>query len=189
MRGHFAENLIGERFGWLEVIDRAQNRYSSDKNGRKHVSAYWKCRCECGLEKEIRADHLKSGRVVSCGCKGIEHSANAKKKHDQRYTRLYGVWCNMKNRCRNPNVRSYKDYGDKGVVVCEEWANDFGAFSRWAYKSGYDPNASYGKCTIDRIDPFGNYCPENCRWVDLKIQANNKRNSKQISVGNVGTED
>ena len=175
MRGRLAEDLVGMRFGALTVIGRAENRLFRKNDGKTGVRIYWICKCDCGNEKEVRAGHLKSGKIISCGCIGQIHSTEAKIKHNQRHTRLYGVWCNMKNRCYNKNVRSYKDYGKRGIKVCDEWIHDFGAFSEWAFANGYDPEAEYGKCTIDRIDVDGDYCPENCRGVDLKIQANNGR--------------
>ena len=84
----------------------------------------------------------------------------------------------MKLRCYNENSTAYKHYGGRGITICDEWKNDFQAFHDWAMQNGYDENAIRGDCTIDRIDVDGNYCPENCRWVDMKVQANNKRKKK-----------
>lgn len=167
MRGHYAEDLSGKRFGSLTVIKR---------DDTKSVP-YWVCKCDCGRVKSVKGTHLRSGAIISCGCVGKKHLRESKIKHNQRNTRLYGVWCNMKNRCYNKKVRSFKDYGANGINVCDEWRNNFEAFSKWAYANGYDPNAAYGKCTIDRIDVYDDYKPNNCRWVDAKVQANNRRNS------------
>lgn len=94
----------------------------------------------------------------------------------KRYNeRLYNVWNSMKSRCYNPNVASYKNYGGRGIEVCDEWAHNFPTFQKWAIENGYDPDAPYGECTIDRIDVNGNYEPSNCRWVSMDVQRYNKR--------------
>lgn len=97
------------------------------------------------------------------------------KKHGHRNEKIYAVYCTMKQRCNNKNSDSFKNYGAKGVSVCEEWEDDFESFYEWAIKNGYRDNL-----TIDRINVEGNYEPSNCRWVDCITQANNKRNNKLI---------
>jgi hypothetical protein len=88
-------------------------------------------------------------------------------------SRLYRIWKNMKTRCFNQKVKSYKDYGGRGITICDEWCNSFEAFETWALSNGYADDL-----TIDRINNDWNYCPDNCKWATKKEQANNKRNSK-----------
>lgn len=95
--------------------------------------------------------------------------------HGMKGTRLYGIWQNMKNRCRNCHVACYKDYGGRGITFCKEW-NSFLGFYDWAVANGYNDDL-----TLDRIDVNGNYCPSNCRFVTRSVQARNKRNN--IFVG------
>jgi hypothetical protein len=84
----------------------------------------------------------------------------------------------MKNRCYNKNSPDYKNYGGRGIKICDEWLNDFTAFNKWAFENGYDENAPKLACTIDRINNDLGYSPENCRWVDIATQNRNKRQRK-----------
>lgn len=151
----------GQVFGKLTVI-REDGRNS-------HGDIMWLCQCECGNTCFCPSSGLRRGNNKSCGC------SNGKKYHGQADNRLYSVWCTMKARCTNPNNEKYAIYGGRGISVCNEWMHDFPAFSEWAVSAGYDFDASYGECTLDRIDVNGNYEPDNCRWVDAKTQATNKR--------------
>lgn len=95
--------------------------------------------------------------------------------------RIWGVWSQMKNRCYNKNAPNFKNYGARGIEVCEEWRNDFKAFRNWAYANGYDENAPKMQCTLDRINNDGNYEPENCRWVTSVKQHRNKRRNRMFT--------
>lgn len=99
-------------------------------------------------------------------------------KHGLRYTRLYRIWLNMKNRCNNPKTWAYEFYGERGISVCDEWNEDPVAFYNWAMSNGYSD-----ELTLDRIDTFGNYSPSNCRWCDRKEQGVNKRSTKFVTWG------
>lgn len=93
--------------------------------------------------------------------------------------RLRGVYEGIKERCYNPNAKSYKYYGARGICVCDLWLNSYAEFHDWAIENGYVEDAPRGKCTIDRIDCAGNYEPDNCRWVDMKVQNANRRRKRK----------
>jgi len=99
------------------------------------------------------------------------------KKHGQSGTKLYAIWVTMRQRCYNANNKDFYNYGEKGIKVCDEWIKDFSEFYRWAMENGYAESLS-----IDRIDPYGNYEPSNCRWATIQEQANNKKNTIYVEV-------
>lgn len=161
-------DLNGMVFGRLTVVEE------SGRTKDRHI--LWKCQCECGNEVNVASKELVSGHTKSCGCLQKDAIRNLRYKHGDRDSRLYSVWKSMKKRCENSNHKDYRWYGAKGVSVCDEW-HDYRAFKKWAMNNGYDGNVEKGRCTIDRIDPYGDYEPNNCRWVSMKEQAKNKRRS------------
>lgn len=165
------ENLQGRKFGRLKVIEAAPPVVYSD--GRARTA--WRCICDCGKQHVVTAFNLKSGHIISCGCAKSDRNKSYFTTHNGSKERLYRVWCDIKKRCYNPKFVQYKDYGGRGISVCDEWRNNYSAFRDFAMSHGYDPSAKFGECTIDRIDVNGNYCPENCRFVDMKTQRHNRR--------------
>lgn len=168
------KDLTRNRYGMLTVLHRDDSDYVAP-NGKKHVR--WVCQCDCGNTSIVDACQLVGGKTKSCGClhKSMIESGMST-KHGHRSDRLYNVYSNMKNRCYNKPSSDYQYYGARGIVVCQEWLDDYMSFRNWAYENGYDENAERGQCTIDRIDVNGNYEPDNCRWVSMSVQSKNRRN-------------
>lgn len=168
-----AVDITGKRFGRLVALECV----GKDKYGK----ALWLCKCDCGNEAVVAGSLLRRGTTQSCGCIAnelrVKNFMGAHRTHGGSKSRLYYVWHNMRTRCERENNRGYKWYGALGVSVCDEW-QDFGNFQEWAMKSGYDPNAPRGECTLDRIDPCGNYEPSNCRWVPMSVQRRNRRDNR-----------
>lgn len=162
-------NLSGMRFGFLTV--QARNGTANDGQST------WLCICDCGCETTVKAGNLRSGHTTSCGCFKKRRIHETQSIHMQSHKRLYNVWTSMKARCQNPHSAFFRHYGGRGIEICKEWKDDYQAFHQWAMENGYDPKAKFGECTIDRIDTDGNYCPQNCRWTDMKTQRHNRRDS------------
>lgn len=161
-------NLLGEKFGKLTVIKKTET---------KNNLRYWICKCDCGNIVEVRASQLLEGRTKSCGClRKIPYSQT----HNMTKTRLYRIWMGMKTRCYNQNDYAYKYYGARGIIVCQEWINDFINFYNWSMENGYSDDL-----TIDRIDVNGNYEPNNCRWATNFEQQNNKRDNVKIEYNGI----
>lgn len=162
--GKLRRDLTGQKYGMLTVISR-----SADRGSGKKPTVKWDCVCECGKITCVTSSALLTGHTVSCGCKKIKHMESYK-----HMTRLYNIWKCMRQRCLNPNNPNYKNYGSRGIAICQEW-EEYAGFKAWAIKNGYSDNLS-----IDRININGNYEPDNCRWVDDKTQANNTRRNRYI---------
>lgn len=166
------KDLTGQKFGRLTVIKRI--------GSNKQREAIWLCKCECGNEKVVVGSSLRKGQTQSCGCLMKERIKKANTKHGCKGTKLYECWHHMKERCYLKNFHGYFNYGGRGITMCDEWKNDFITFRDWAISNGYKDGL-----TIERIDVNGNYCPENCRWITMKEQQRNKRNTFYVTYKGV----
>lgn len=162
-------NLKGQKFGRLTVLERD----CLEPKGRVR----WICECSCGNYATVASSDLIKNHTQSCGCIHREMMKNKQFKHGLGGTRLYGIWRGMKSRCYNKKRKCYDRYGGRGITVCDEWLNDFESFYNWSLANGYRDDL-----TIDRIDVNGNYEPSNCRWADIKTQANNTSKNHMITA-------
>jgi len=164
------EVKAGDRYGRLTVIKELEQK------GHRRIVL---CRCDCGKEKAFGLNNIRRGTTISCGCYYKEVAMRLRGKYGELVnTKLYGVWKTMKQRCYDRNKQHYACYGGRGIVVCDEWKDDFLAFYNWAMANGYKEGLS-----IDRIDVNGNYEPANCRWVSHIEQCNNRRDNTCLSLG------
>lgn len=159
-RGVVKRDIVGKRFNNLVVLDEYIQVKSNYKNCSK---TKWLCKCDCGHKEFVYRDQIlksKTDYCTKCRPLGVRNS------------RLYHVYYGMKERCYNQNSPSYDTYGGRGIQICKEWSESYKNFCDWAMENGYSDDL-----TIDRIDPDGDYCPENCRWIPLS------ENSARANVG------
>lgn len=161
-------DMTGYETGRVKVVEQA----GKNKSG----NILWRYECSCGGGGIATADAIR--RMKSCGCirkeNGKEFFHNFNITHGESRTRIYTIWGNMINRTSNKKNKDYKNYGGRGITVCEEW-KDYLTFKKWALENGYSDTL-----TLDRIDNDKGYYPGNCRWADEETQNNNKQQSRKL---------
>jgi len=168
-------NLTGRRFGRLVVLRRSPRR-RSDAGNR---ATYWECVCDCGVMKTIGASPLVRGHTRSCGCFLAESVRDRSIRHGLEGTYIYSIWRGMLARCLCQTGRGYKDYGGRGITVCERWKNSVTDF---VDDMGPRPSPAH---SIDRINVNGNYEPGNCRWATRSQQQRNRRCNPVIVIDGI----
>ena len=162
-----AIDLTNRKFGRLTALEFV---------GRsKFNQRLWKAACDCGKFVTVPSNALLSGNSKSCGCVAVERIAKLNRTHGKTGTPEHRSWNAMKARCYNPNVRSYKDYGARGIRVCKEWCE---SFEKFLEDMGQRPTPKH---TLDRKDLNGDYTPQNCRWATISEQNNNNRANRRIT--------
>lgn len=161
------ENLVGRIFGRWRVVSFDVSINYKPK---------WICICECGRSKSVTSVKLKSGESKSCGCLSREITRLRSFRHGMSHKREHNIWCGLVSRCSNSSVHNWKDYGGRGISVCERWLGDDG-FENFSSDMGPCPHNG----TVERRDVNGNYEPDNCYWATRKQQARNKRNNVMLS--------
>jgi len=169
--GNFID-LTGQKFGRLTVVERVDN--ANDGHAR------WLCECVCGKRVIIPGYCLTNHNTKSCGCLHREITRQINYSHGHSgddKSKTYATWRSMNRRCNNKNQKCYKNYGGRGIKVCEKWKK----FEGFLQDMGEKPNGM----TLDRVDNNGDYCKENCRWITNKEQQRNTRRSILVTINNI----
>ena len=161
------------------AIDHTGESYNSWTILSKTLNNKVSAKCKCGKIKIVYMRTITTGHSTSCGCVKSEYMRNKMTRHGESKTKLHSVWISMNSRCTLNTTTYYKNYGGRGIKVCEEWKNSYETFRDWSNKNGYGEHLS-----IDRINNDGNYEPTNCRWTDRTTQQNNNRYNHLVTINN-----
>lgn len=162
-------DLTGRKFNCLTVVKQI-----SKSGGR----VMWECSCDCGKTTIVAAGNLRGSQVKSCGCLRSKSSKERSTTHGMSETPEFYLWLTMIQRCENPNDKAFKNYGGRGIKVCERWHK----FENFIADMGRRPTDGL---QLDRKDNDGGYCPENCRWVTPTTNCNNRRVTVNITLNGV----
>jgi hypothetical protein len=165
-----SHDLTDRRFGSLTAV-----RGVEAEPHLKTRRARWECRCDCGNVVRAFANNLLRGKHQGCGLHKGGNIAKTKTRHGKTGTQVYRAWRNMLNRCYNLRVKSYADYGAKGVTVCQAWRDSFDAFYR---DMGEPPTSRH---TIERLENARGYEPGNCAWATRKQQNRNQTKTRHVT--------
>lgn len=172
------DKLKEEKFTRLRVIEELESKYFECK-GQKVRKRYFLCLCDCGNTIVSTISKLRKGDTKSCGCLGVEYVESLKKYgkySDKKYKKEYRSWAGMFERCYDSKNSHYKDYGGRGIIVCDRWSGEDG-FINFMEDMGQKPGLNY---SIERENVNGNYEPSNCRWATDKEQGRNKRTNRVL---------
>ncbi len=169
-------NLKGQRFGRLLVTERAPST---------NQGTCWHCTCDCGAYVIVGTALLQRGKTKSCGCyrrdRGVKHGSTINLRHGEgsngKETPEYRAWTQAKSRCHNENHSDYKNYGARGIRMCERWRS---SYEKFLAAVGRRPSPTH---SLDRRDNDGNYEPDNCRWATSQEQNRNNRNTRIVTIG------
>lgn len=152
----------------------------------KKPGIHWKMQCDCGEIEERSARDVRASVKRGCEpcclkCKSIISAINGRKNKSHGFStsmpNLYDVYRQMIYRCYNESSKDYKNYGGRGIVVCDEWLNSISSFMQWAISSGYKKGI-----TLERVNVNGNYEPSNCTWIANELQAKNTRKATLVII-------
>lgn len=173
----------GMRIGKVVLLERSVERPNPEKPN--YCYGVWSAKCDCGEVFTRRASSFVDGRETTA-CDKCRHwqvkgsGTDGDGSLKSKYNRLYQMWQNMHGRCEKDNYFEYMQYGGRGIKVCDEWSA-YIPFKKWAIANGYDCEAPVRSQTIDRIDVNGNYGPDNCRFLNVKQQSQNRRSNVFIT--------
>lgn len=158
-------NLGGQKVNKLRVLHRVENVGNQPA---------WLCKCECGVEKRFLGMHLRAGTTHDCGCGTLKRRSDAIKRHGRAGTPEHRTWCGLIHRCACETSPSWKNYGGRGITVCNRWLK----FENFFEDMGLRPEGM----TLDRKDNSKGYGPDNCRWATVKEQQNNRRSNVYLTL-------